>query len=92
MKTLVEKGAQGEYPRSCGNRHGRQRKVGRCEGFEAEGRPQAGVESLKRCLPALLRLGVKFCTFYVFSTENWKRPKDEVQFLMSLILSSQGRP
>ncbi len=47
---------------------------------------RAGVESLKRCLPALLRLGVKFCTFYVFSTENWKRPKDEVQFLMSLIL------
>lgn len=47
---------------------------------------RAGVESLKRCLPALLRLGVKFCTFYVFSTENWKRPREEVQFLMDLIL------
>ncbi|MGI6662982.1 MAG: polyprenyl diphosphate synthase [Bacillota bacterium] len=47
---------------------------------------RAGVESLKRCLPALLRLGIRFCTFYVFSTENWKRPREEVQFLMDLIL------
>jgi undecaprenyl diphosphate synthase len=47
---------------------------------------RAGVESIKRCLPALIRLGVKFCTFYVFSTENWKRPKEEVQFLMNLVV------
>lgn len=47
---------------------------------------RAGVESIKRCLPALIRLGVKFCTFYVFSTENWKRPKEEIQFLMNLVV------
>ncbi len=47
---------------------------------------RAGVEALRRCLPALLSLGVRYCTFYVFSTENWKRPQEEVQFLMNLIL------
>src|SRR5699024_5677876 len=30
------------------------------------------------------RLGVKVLTLYAFSTENWKRPKDEVRFLMQL--------
>ena len=30
------------------------------------------------------RLGVKVLTLYAFSTENWKRPKDEVDFLMKL--------
>lgn len=30
-------------------------------------------------------LGIKYLTLYAFSTENWKRPKDEVNFLMNLI-------
>ena len=30
-------------------------------------------------------LGIKYLTLYAFSTENWKRPKDEVSFLMNLI-------
>lgn len=46
---------------------------------------RAGVDSMRRCLPALLELGVKYCTLFAFSTENWKRPKDEVQFLFGLI-------
>ncbi|MEX0974425.1 MAG: undecaprenyl diphosphate synthase family protein, partial [Bacillota bacterium] len=42
---------------------------------------RAGVESIKRCLPALLELGVPYCSLFVFSTENWRRPRDEVEFL-----------
>lgn len=46
---------------------------------------RAGVESIRRCLPALLNVGVRFCTLFVFSTENWSRPADEVSFLMGLV-------
>ena len=31
-------------------------------------------------------MGIKYITFYAFSTENWKRPKDEVDFLMNLLM------
>ncbi len=41
---------------------------------------------MRRCLPALLKLGIKYCTLFTFSTENWRRPRDEVQFLMGLLL------
>ncbi len=41
---------------------------------------------MRRCLPALLDLGVKYVTLFVFSTENWRRPQDEVKFLMNLVL------
>ena len=30
-------------------------------------------------------MGIKYITVYAFSTENWKRPKDEVDFLMNLL-------
>ncbi len=33
-------------------------------------------------------MGVKYLTLYTFSTENWKRPKDEVSTLMRLLLRS----
>ncbi|MGE5578671.1 MAG: polyprenyl diphosphate synthase [Bacillota bacterium] len=47
---------------------------------------RAGVESIRRCLPALLELGIPYCSLFVFSTENWRRPKDEVDFLLNLVL------
>lgn len=47
---------------------------------------RAGVESIRRCLPALLKLGVPYCSLFVFSTENWRRPKDEVDFVMGLVV------
>jgi undecaprenyl diphosphate synthase len=47
---------------------------------------KAGVEAMRRCLPALLDLGIKYVTLFVFSTENWRRPQDEVKFLMNLVL------
>ncbi len=49
---------------------------------------QQGVETVKRITEEAARIGVKFLTLYTFSTENWKRPTDEVAALMALILDS----
>lgn len=43
-----------------------------------------GMKAIKRAAIAADELGIKFLTMYAFSTENWKRPKDEVDFLMRL--------
>lgn len=46
---------------------------------------KAGVESIKDVAKEAASLGVKHLTLYAFSTENWKRPKHEVDTLMSLL-------
>lgn len=43
-----------------------------------------GMETVKKITKHANRLGVKVLTLYAFSTENWKRPDDEVNFLMQL--------
>ena len=47
---------------------------------------KAGVETIRRIIKEGDRLGVKYITLYAFSTENWKRPKDEVSALMKLLV------
>ncbi len=47
-----------------------------------------GVETVRDMVQACSALGVKYLTLYTFSTENWKRPKDEVTTLMRLIVKS----
>lgn len=49
---------------------------------------QAGVEAVRRITSECTRLGVEYLTLYTFSTENWKRPADEVAALMGLVLTS----
>lgn len=44
----------------------------------------AGMKAVKRATVAADKLGVKVLTLYAFSTENWKRPRDEVDYLMKL--------
>lgn len=44
-----------------------------------------GAEAMKRVVNACINSGVKYATFFAFSTENWKRPKAEVDGLMNLI-------
>ncbi|KLU63296.1 ditrans,polycis-undecaprenyl-diphosphate synthase ((2E,6E)-farnesyl-diphosphate specific) [Peptococcaceae bacterium CEB3] len=46
---------------------------------------KAGVEALRGVVKACSRLGVEYLTVYAFSTENWRRPKEEVGILMSLL-------
>ena len=43
-----------------------------------------GMEAIKRCLEGLREIEVKYLTLFAFSTENWRRPKAEVDFLMDL--------
>ena len=44
-----------------------------------------GVEALRRAIRAASDLGIRYLTVYAFSTENWRRPRDEVSFLMGLL-------
>ena len=43
-----------------------------------------GMKAVKRITKAADRAGIEVLTLYAFSTENWKRPKAEVEFLMKL--------
>jgi undecaprenyl diphosphate synthase len=47
-----------------------------------------GVTAVRETVEAAAELGVKFLTLYAFSTENWNRPKMEVDALMSLLVST----
>ena len=44
-----------------------------------------GAEAVKTVVRACVDYGVRFLTLYTFSTENWKRPESEVNFLMQLL-------
>lgn len=57
---------------------------------QAQGKPRvfghrAGVESVRAIVDTSARLGLKAVTLYAFSTENWKRPADEVGALMMML-------
>ncbi|RLD88655.1 MAG: isoprenyl transferase [Bacteroidetes bacterium] len=47
-----------------------------------------GVETVHKIVEASAELGVKFLTLYAFSTENWHRPKEEVDALMHLFVET----
>ena len=47
-----------------------------------------GVDSVRECIKAARRHGVKYLTLYAFSTENWGRPIEEVNALMELFCKS----
>ncbi len=47
-----------------------------------------GVESVREALNGCKKLGVKYLTLYTFSTENWNRPKEEIDGLMNLLVQT----
>ena len=49
---------------------------------------ESGTKSVREITEACAELGIENLTLYAFSTENWKRPKFEVQTLMRLLISS----
>ena len=49
---------------------------------------QNGVESVRAAIAASIETGVRYLSLYAFSQENWGRPKEEVEFLMGLMLES----
>lgn len=60
-----------------GKRRGRNRKFGHIN----------GVKTVQKIVKSAIKLKIPFVTFYVFSTENWKRPKSEISFLFKLVNS-----
>jgi undecaprenyl diphosphate synthase len=46
---------------------------------------KTGAENLQKIAESCIELGVKFLTVYAFSSENWDRPTDEVNYLMKLL-------
>jgi undecaprenyl diphosphate synthase len=50
-----------------------------------------GVQAVRRTVEACGRLGVRYLTLFAFSSENWRRPADEVSLLMRLFVKSLER-
>lgn len=48
---------------------------------------RAGTENLRQIIRACVEFGVKYLTLYAFSTENWGRPKEEVNGLLTILES-----
>ena len=46
---------------------------------------RAGLNTVERVIKETIRNNIKFLTLYAFSTENWKRPKKEINFLFNLL-------
>ena len=52
---------------------------------------RAAMVNVKKAIRFSSDIGIKVLTLYAFSTENWKRPKDEVSALMSILLEYLGK-
>jgi len=63
-------------------RWARKRGIARTLGHEK------GVDAVRETVEIATELGIKFLTLYAFSTENWNRPKFEVEALMKLLVKS----
>ena len=46
---------------------------------------QKGIEAVEKIIEASIKSKIKYLTLYTFSTENWKRPKSEINFLFKLL-------
>ena len=59
-------------------------RLAKSKGLSRSAGHEAGARTLKRIVKAASRMGIEVLTVYAFSTENWKRPPLEVDFLMCL--------
>ncbi len=66
-------------------RWARQRNLARSEGHKA------GVEAIRKVVRAAGEMGIQYLTLFAFSTENWRRPKEEVAALMQLLSDTARR-
>jgi len=66
-------------------RWARQRGFARTSGHEK------GVDAVKNTVEAAAELGIRYLTLYAFSTENWNRPKYEIDALMRILVNSLHR-
>lgn len=63
----------------------------RSRGLERSDGHTRGVDTVRDITTAASELGIKYLTLYTFSTENWNRPKEEVDILMHLIVTAIER-
>ena len=49
---------------------------------------ESGVKSVRDTVETCVEIGVEYLTLYAFSTENWNRPKEEIDILMGILVSS----
>jgi undecaprenyl diphosphate synthase len=52
---------------------------------------QQGVETVRRLVKACIERGIAYLTLFAFSSENWRRPSEEVGFLMNLFMTALER-
>jgi undecaprenyl diphosphate synthase len=52
---------------------------------------KVGVETVRSMIKHCVDIGVEYLTLFAFSSENWRRPPDEVSFLMSLFMEALKR-
>jgi undecaprenyl diphosphate synthase len=50
-----------------------------------------GVETVRQVVKACIERGIEYLTLFAFSSENWRRPTEEVSFLMNLFVSALER-
>ncbi len=62
------------------------RRWAKARGLEPWQGHEQGVEAAKLLMENLSAAGIKYCTLYTFSTENWKRDVKEVKYLMKLLV------
>lgn len=60
----------------------------RKRGFARTSGHEKGVDAVRNTVEAAAELGIKFLTLYAFSTENWNRPKYEIDALMRILVKS----
>ena len=57
----------------------------------AHGGTRQGVQAVRRVVEACGRAGVRYLTLFAFSSENWRRPAEEVSLLMRLFVQALER-
>ncbi len=58
------------------------------KGFDRTFGHTNGIKTVRRITEASVELGLKYPTLYTFSTENWNRPEEEIQYIMRLLVES----
>ena len=89
--SLIEKIGKNRLPRHVAIIMDGNGRWAKAKGKDRSFGHQEGVVSVRKIMDAVTQLGLKYLTLYTFSTENWNRPEEEVQALMSLLVSAIHR-
>ena len=89
--SLIEKIDKNRLPRHVAITMDGNGRWAKAKGKDRSFGHQEGVVSVRKIMDAVTQLGLKYLTLYTFSTENWNRPEEEVQALMSLLVSAIHR-